>query len=192
MISMSIVFFIAGYLERKEGFIPLTSRLVQKYSLFVSTFYNVPAPGNAFATMNIGGFVRYGETAFTSSSVLVGRTLKSWKVRLRRTSNGSPYGFVTAKIRSAQSDWVVETFVEAIDSSLLDVEFDNFTFTLAEEYVIKDGDRILVEYNGRTGVDIEIWDIDKFDSTNTRRIGYDGTAYTGSGPGDVIGTMLTT
>jgi hypothetical protein len=87
-----------------------------------------------------------------------------------------------------RSDWVAATFIEAIDSSLLDIEFDYFTFTLTKEYVIKEGDRILVEYHGRPGVDIEIWDIDKFDSTNTRRIAYDGTAYTG-GPGDVTGAM---
>src|SRR4029079_1962972 len=60
-------------------------------------FYNVAIPGNGYGAMNSGGSVRYGEEANTASSLLIGKSLKTWKVRLRK--RGTPSGNVTAKIR---------------------------------------------------------------------------------------------
>ena len=34
--------------------------------------------------LNSGGSVRYGEEANTASSLLIGKSLKTWKVRLRK------------------------------------------------------------------------------------------------------------
>ena len=45
------------------------------------TFYNVSIPGNKAAALNVGGSTRYGEEAINASSTLVGKSLKSWKVR---------------------------------------------------------------------------------------------------------------
>ena len=38
-------------------------------------------------------------------------------------------------------------------------------------------------------INIEIWNVDKFDGGNTRRIRYDGTAYAGNSTEEVTGTM---
>ena len=49
----------------------------------------------------------------------------------------------------------------------------------------------MVEYGGPAAVNIEIWNVDKFDGGNTRRIRYDGTSYVGSNTEEVAGTMST-
>jgi hypothetical protein len=153
------------------------------------TFYNVPIPGNAAAALYSGSSVRFGEEAFNSSSLLIGKSLKSWKVRLRKT--GIPVGFVTAKIRKNPGDSIAATFNEQINSSNLGTAFAEYTFTLTNPYVIQKGDRILVEYNGPAAVHMEIWNVEKFDSFNTRRIRYNGTSYISGGSEDVTGTMST-
>ena len=51
-------------------------------------FYSVAIPGNGYGAMNSGGSVRYGEEANTASSLLIGKSLKTWKVRLRK--RGTP------------------------------------------------------------------------------------------------------
>ena len=80
-------------------------------------FYNVAIPGNSFLALNTGGNVRLGEEAGTASSLLVGKSLKSWKVRLRKT--GSPSGNITAKVRRKSDDLVVATFTETISAAQL-------------------------------------------------------------------------
>ena len=69
------------------------------------TFYNVSIPGNKAAALNVGGSTRYGEEALNASSIIVGKSLKSWKVRLRKS--GTPSGIITAKIRRKSDDSVV-------------------------------------------------------------------------------------
>jgi hypothetical protein len=63
-----------------------------------------------------------------------------------------------------------------------------YTFTLTNPYTIQKGDRIMIEYGGPPSVNIEIWNVDKFDAVNTRRIRYDGTSYIFGGTEDVAGT----
>jgi hypothetical protein len=149
-------------------------------------FYNVSSPGNAVAGIYTGASTRYGEEARTSSSVLVGKSLKSWTVRLRRA--GSPSGTVRAVVRSL-SDTIVATFNETIAASSLPTSFAAQTFTLTNAYTIAAGDRILVEYSGPARVDIDVWTTDQIDGSNTRRIRYDGTSYIGGNTADVVGTM---
>jgi hypothetical protein len=150
-------------------------------------FYDVPIPGNKAVAINTGGSVRYGEEAQTSTSVLVGKSLKSWKVRLRKS--GSPSGLVTAKVRRKSDDSVVATFNETIDSTTLGTAFAEYTFTMTAAYTIQNGDRIMIEYNGPAAINVEIWNVDKIDSSNTRRIRYSGTSYVGGNTEDVTGTM---
>ena len=185
MIGMGIVLFLAGYLERRD-YLLLLKQLVVKYSLSVAIFYKVATPGNAIATMKSGSYIRLGEEAFTSSSVLVGKKLKSWKIRLRKT--GKPSGPITAKIRQSPGDNISATFIESIESSLLSNTFELYAFTLTTPYAIKPGDRIMIEYNGPGAVEVEVWNEDKFDGTNTRPVTFDGTNY-GSGPWEVTGFM---
>ena len=47
-------------------------------------FYEVAIPGNKRTVINTGVTTRYGEEALNASSILVGKSLKSWKVRLRK------------------------------------------------------------------------------------------------------------
>ena len=120
--------------------------------------------------------------------MLVGKSLKSWKVRLRRS--GSPSGLITAKIRNNPGDSVVASFNESIDSTTLGVTYAEYTFTLTNPYTIQKGDRIMIEYGGPSSVNIDIWNIDKFDGSNTRRIRFNtSNAYIGTNTEEVAGTM---
>jgi hypothetical protein len=152
-------------------------------------FYDVAIPGNTGAALNSSSSLRYGEEAQTSSSVLIGKSIKSWKVRLRKS--GTPSGMVTAKIRRKSDDSIVATFNESIDSTALGTSFGEYTFTLNTAYIIQNGDRMMIEYNGPSSVNIEIWNVDKFDGANTRRIRYNGTSYAGSNTEEITGTMST-
>jgi hypothetical protein len=98
---------------------------------------------------------------------------------------------VTAKIRRKSDDSIVATFNESIDSTALGTSFGEYTFTLNTAYIIQNGDRMMIEYNGPSSVNIEIWNVDKFDGANTRRIRYNGTSYAGSNTEEITGTMST-
>ena len=149
-------------------------------------FYNVAIPGNGYGALNSGGSVRYGEEANTASSLLIGKSLKTWKVRLRK--RGTPSGNVTAKVRRRSDDAIVATFNETINSTTLDTSFAEYTFTLTTPYTIAVGDRIMIEYAGPVGVDMEVWITDQFDGANTRRVRYT-TTYSFSNTTDVTGSM---
>ena len=151
-------------------------------------FYNVAIPGNGFAGLQAGSSVRYGEEANTVSSLLVGKSLKSWKVRLRK--RGSPSGNVTAKVRRRSDDAIMATFNETINSTTLDTSFAEYTFTLSTPYTIQVGDRIMIEYGGPQAVEIEVWTSDQFDGANTRRVRYSGV-YSFSNTADVTGSLST-
>jgi hypothetical protein len=148
-------------------------------------FYDVPAPGGANGPLYSGSNTRYGLEVRTSS-VLIGESLRTWKVRLR--SDGSPSGTIRAVVRNS-SDSVVATFTETFDASTLPASYADRTFTLASPRTIQAGDRVLVEYSGPAGIDIEATTTDIIDGSNTRRTRYDGTAYIGGNTTDIVGTM---
>jgi hypothetical protein len=151
-------------------------------------FYNVAIPGNKVAALNAGGTaIRFGEEAFTTSSVIVGKSIKTWKVRLKKAA--TPSGPIVARIRRKLDDSIAASFNETIDSTILGTSFAEYTFTLTTPYTIQPGDRILIEYSGPAAVHIEIWNVDKMDGSNTRRVRYDGTAYTGGSTEDITGAM---
>src|SRR4029079_7614984 len=151
-------------------------------------FYNVPIPGDGLGVFEPGNSTRFGEEANTVSSILVGKSLKTWKVRLRKRN--SPSGNITAKVRRRSDDAVVATFNETVNSATLGTSFAEYTFTLTTPYTIAVGDRIMIEYGGPSGVDMEIWISDKIDGANTRRVRYTN-AYGTSNTADVTGTMST-
>jgi hypothetical protein len=153
-------------------------------------FYDVPIPGNVTAGAGLHSTLstRYGIEANGPTSMLVGKPLKSWKVRLRKS--GTPSGSVTAKIRRKSDDLVVATFNESIDSTTLGTTFSEYTFTLSTPYTIQVGDKILIEYSGPQTVIIDIWNIDKFDGSSTRRTRY-LTSYVQKDAEEVSGTMST-
>ncbi len=151
-------------------------------------FYNVAYPGNAVGGIYTGSATRYGEEARFSSSALVGKSLKIWKVYLRR-GVGSPSGDVTAVVRRASDDAVVATFNETLDAASLPTAFAPFDFTLTSAYVIQTGDRILVQYSGPARVDMSVSTANPFDGTNTRRARYTGTAYAFGNSDDIVGSM---
>ena len=66
-----------------------------------------------------------------------------------------------------------------------------YTFTLTIPIPFK-VDRIMIEYTGPPAVNMEIWNIDKIDGSNTRRVTYDGTSYIGGNTEDVTGNMSAT
>jgi len=149
-------------------------------------FYNVPSPGDAVGALYTGSSIRYGEEARTSS-VLIGKSLKTWTVRLRKA--GSPTGIVTATVRRSSDDSIVAAFIEILSASSLSTTFADTTFTLAAAYTIQAGDRILVEYSGPARVEIDASSTDKIDGSNTRRVRYDGTSYIAGNTVDIVGTM---
>jgi hypothetical protein len=116
----------------------------------------------------------------------VGKSLKTWTVRLRKA--GTPSGTVRATVRSSD-DSIVATFAETFDASSLSTTFAEKTFTLASPYTIQTGDRILVEYSGPARVDIDAHATDHIDGSNTRRTRYDGTSYIAGNTVDIVGTM---
>jgi hypothetical protein len=151
-----------------------------------TVFYNVPSPGNAAGPIYAGASTRYGEEARVSSSVLVGNSLRTWKVRLRRA--GSPSGTVSALVRNS-ADTVVATFSETFSASSLTTSYAERTFTLTSPHTIQTGDRILVEYSGPARIEIDAHTTDQVDGSNTRRVRYDGTSYIGGNTVDIVGTM---
>ena len=136
--------------------------------------------------MYAGASTRYGEEARNSSSVLVGKSLRTWTVRLRRSAGAS--GTVNAVVRNS-ADAVVATFNESFDANSLATSYADRTFTLTSPYTIQAGDRILVQYSGPARVEIEAHLTDQVDGSNTRRIRYDGTSYIGGNTVDIVGTM---
>jgi hypothetical protein len=59
---------------------------------------------------------------------------------------------------------------------------------LSNAYIITSDDRILIEYSGSNGVDIEVWSTEKFDGTNTRKVSYNNS-YTFTSSADIVGSM---
>ena len=90
---------------------------------------------------------------------------------MRLKKSGTPSGNVTAKIRNT-NDLVVASFNETINSTTLGTALSEYTFTLTNPYIIQKGDKILIEYGGPAAVNIEIWNVDKFDGSNTKRTRY--------------------
>jgi fibronectin type 3 domain-containing protein len=155
-------------------------------TLVDTVFYNVTIPGNIEGNLASNQQQRIGEEVNTSSSVLVGKSLKNWKVRLRKT--GNPSGNVAARIRRRSDDAVVATFDQTIASTSLSATFTEYTFTLANPYTIQTGDRILIEYNGPPSVRLEMWDVDRIGGSDTRVISYKGK-YTSNNTQDITGSM---
>jgi hypothetical protein len=149
-------------------------------------FYDVPAPGNAPGPIYSGASTRYGEEARNSSSVLVGNSLRTWTVRLRRSAGAS--GTVNAVVRNS-ADAVVATFNESFNANSLTTSYADRTFTLTSPYTIQAGDRILVQYSGPARIEIDAHSTDQIDGSNTRRVRYDGTSYIGGNTVDIVGTM---
>ncbi|MEW6605435.1 MAG: galactose oxidase-like domain-containing protein [Thermoproteota archaeon] len=149
-------------------------------------FYSVTYPGDAVGPLTSTA-TRYGEEARNSSSVLVGKSLASWRLHMRRV--GATSGTVRAVVRRLSDDAVVETFNETLDASALPTSFAEQTFTLATPYVIQAGDRILIEFSGSGRVELSVWTTDQIDGSNTRRVRFDGTAYATSSSADVVGVM---
>src|SRR5690606_18809869 len=150
-----------------------------------TVFYDVPTPGGANGPIYAGANTRYGEEV-RASSVLIGESLRTWTVRLRKA--GSASGMVRAVVRNS-ADTVVATFNETFDASTLPTSYADRTFTLTTPHTIQVGDKILIEYSGPARVDVEATTVDAIDGSNTRRTRYDGVAYLGGNNVDIVGTM---
>jgi hypothetical protein len=101
---------------------------------------------------------------------------------------GAPSGNVTARVRRRSDDAIVATFNATINSPSLSTTFAEYTFTLTTPYTIAVGDRIMIEYAGPSGIELELWNSNQFDGANTRRVRYT-TIYSVSDIVDVTGTM---
>jgi hypothetical protein len=150
-------------------------------------FYSVAYPGNAVGPLTAASNTRYGEQAANSSSVLVGKSLKSWKLHMRRVGTSS--GTVRAVVRRSSDDATVATFSETIDAATLPTSFAEQSFTLTTARLLQAGDRILIEFSGSGRVELSVWQTDQIDGGNTRRVRYSGGAYGSSSTDDVVGVM---
>jgi len=149
-------------------------------------FYNVTPPGNSSQNLRSGGATRYGEEPATSASVLVGKSIRTLKVRMRK--KGNPSGAILARIRRKTDDAIIVNFTQIIQAANLGASFGDYIFTLSNAYIITSGDRILIEYSGQNGIDIETWNTEKFDGTNTRSVSYTN-GYAFASTSDMVGTM---
>ena len=151
-------------------------------------FYNVPGPADSYAILrgSPGDTIRYGEEPANTNSLLIGKRIKTLKVRLRK--RGSPSGAINARIRRKSDDVIMVTFNESVQAQNLGTSFSDYIFTLGAQYTLSISDRILIEYSGPNGVDIEVWTTDHFDGVNTRRVRYT-TQYIYEPTQDIVGTM---
>ena len=76
-----------------------------------------------------------------------------------------------------------------MQSNNLITSFTDYVFTLSNAYIITSDDRILIEYSGQNGVDIEVWISEKFDGANTRKVSYNN-GYTFASTADMVGSMF--
>jgi Fibronectin type III domain len=151
-------------------------------------FYNVAPPGDGYAILKggIGSTVRYGEEPLGSNSLLVGKSIKSLKVRLRK--RGTPSGTVNARIRRNTDDAIMATFSQTVQAQNLSTSFSDITYSLTVPYTLSSTDRILIEYSGPNGVDMEVWLSDQFDGASTRRVRFTDR-YIYEPTQDIVATM---
>jgi len=153
----------------------------------MTIIYNVPTGGDGAASMNSAASVRYGIELNGATGVLVGRDISTFIVSLKKT--GAPSATITAAVRRSSDDAVVAAFVEAIDPNTLSTSFGPVTFTLTTPYTLQNGDKILVEYAGNTGIVIELYTTDQFNGSLTRRTRFQAAAYTAADATDIVGTI---
>jgi hypothetical protein len=151
-------------------------------------FYNVPSPGDTHIILKTGGDTRTGVEALTGSAI-IGKSLKTWTVHLRRSSSAS--GTISAKVRKKSGDTIEATFTESLEAASLPTSFAPFVFTLNPPYAIKTNDRILIEYSGAASVYVQGWNSDKFDGSMTRRVKFSSItqAYSGGTAQDAKDTV---
>ena len=149
-------------------------------------FYNVAPPGNSSQNLKSGGATRYGEEPATSASALVGKSIRTLKVRMRK--KGNPSGVIVARIRRKTDDAIIVNFTQTFEAARLGSAFADYTYTLSNPYTITVGDRILIKYSGQNGIDIETWNTDRFDGTNTRSVSFSNT-YAFASTSDMVGSM---
>ena len=185
--SSTTYYYRVAAVDTSNNIGPMSSEASGTPAAAGEVFYNIPGPLAGAAALNAGGNVRYGVEARIATSSLVGKSLKKWKVYLRRSL--APSGTVQATVRRASDDAVVANFIESLDSASLPTAFAAYEFNLATPYVIQTGDRILVEYSGPAGIDISQSGADMVDGDATRRTRYAGTGYVGGNAQDIAGTM---
>jgi hypothetical protein len=186
--SSTTYYYVVAAVDNAVNIGPVSAEVAGTTGGIGEIFYDVPGPGSSSASLFTGNNIRYGEEARLASSALVGKSLKRWKVYLRRI--GSASGQVTAVVRRISDDAIVATFSETLEAATLPTVFAPFEFTLSSAYVISAGDRILVEYSGSSRVDISQSNADAFNSDLTRRTRYSlGGPYVGGSSQDIAGTM---
>lgn len=122
--------------------------------------YNVT--GSNSSDMFGGDTERMGEAINSSSSALIGETLKRMTFRLRKS--GSPSGTIFARIWN--SSFVEKADFGEMQASDLTTSFADYVFTnTSNTYVLANGDRIGIEYTGTSAVDMRRLASDGFDGT---------------------------
>ena len=152
----------------------------------MTIIYNVPVGGDSSAQLDSAASLRYGIQLNGATGGLVGKSISTFVVYLRKVT--TPSGNVTATVRNS-ADTVRATFQESIDSTTLSTTSSPVTFTLASPITLANGDRIQVEYSGNAGVRIEIYTTDQYDGALTRRTRFQSAAYTESSTTDIVATI---
>jgi hypothetical protein len=167
--------------------IPSKGTIIQIPGPNVTTFYDVPKQNETDGGVYTGNSIRYG-VEVRPGSALIGRPLKKWTLYLKKV--GSPQGLITATVRRPPpADNIVASFVEQPNSTALSTTYAPVTFTMATPYIIQELDKIMIEYNGQNGVDVDVNTNSPFDGALTRRVRYTGSTYISADAHDVIGTM---
>ena len=151
-------------------------------------YYNVTlGSGTGSAALLTGGTNsrRYG-IAFLTGSAAIGKAIKTWTVNIKRT--GSPVGNITCNVYDGSTN-VVATATEVVDASTLPTTFTNYSWNFTSPRTIVANDRLTIDYDGTTRVDIEIYVTDQYDGALTLRTRWNGTAWVNGGTEDVAGII---
>jgi hypothetical protein len=149
--------------------------------------YDVPMGADSSATLAAGGITRYGIELNGVGGLLVGKPISIFRASLKK--GGTPTGNITATVRRASDDAVVASFQEALLASSLTTSFALYTFTLASPYTLANGDKILIEYGGASGISIEVFTTDQFNGSVTRRVRFTSPNYATGNTNDITGQI---
>jgi hypothetical protein len=186
-----MLYLLTGHDSDPIGKIPSIAAMIKiKASAEQSVFYNVPLTGTGYVNLKSGGDTRAG-IEVRPGSALIGKNLKTFTVYLKRIGSPGPSGDITATVRNKSNDTVpAATFPIALDASTLTGSYQPYTFTLDSTYTLKANDRILIEYAGQNGVQVNVWDTDMFNSGLTRRTKLTSAGnYSYSDTKDLTGTL---
>jgi hypothetical protein len=129
---------------------------------------------NSYLKLYSGSLHRAGEI-MTSSSVLIGQSIKKVSIVLKKS--GNPTGIISVVVRKGSGDSIAMTF-GTLDASSLATSDQTFTLTGPSSYAFAANDKVLVEWSGTGSSTDQVWVKRRysddpstgFDGSNTKQV----------------------